>query len=71
MKLIVDNTFLSPYFQRPLDLCADLVLHSTAKYLNGHIDVVGGIVISNNSRILGNLTFIQMSVGAVPSPYDC
>lgn len=71
IKLIVDNTFMSPYFQRPLSLGADMVMHSTTKYLNGHSDVVGGIVISNNQDILEKLTFIQMSVGGVPSPFDC
>jgi cystathionine beta-lyase/cystathionine gamma-synthase len=71
LKLIVDNTFMSPYFQRPLNFGADMVLHSTTKYLNGHSDVVGGIVISNDLDILDKLTFIQMSVGAVPSPFDC
>ena len=71
LKLIVDNTFMSPYFQRPLNLGADLVMHSSTKYLNGHSDVVGGIVISNDDEILEQLTFIQMSVGGVPSPFDC
>lgn len=71
LKLIIDNTFMSPYFQRPLELGADLVIHSTTKYLNGHSDVVGGIVISNDAEILEKLTFIQMSVGGVPSPFDC
>ena len=71
LKLIVDNTFMSPYFQRPLNFGADMVLHSTTKYLNGHSDVVGGIVISNDLDILDKLIFIQMSVGAVPSPFDC
>ena len=69
--LIVDNTFMSPYLQRPLSLGADIVMHSTTKYLNGHSDIVGGIVISNNEEILEKLTFIQMSVGGVPSPFDC
>ena len=71
LKLIVDNTFMSPYFQRPLSLGADMVMHSTTKYLNGHSDVLGGIVISNDKEILKKLTFIQMSVGGVPSPFDC
>ncbi len=71
LKLIVDNTFMSPYFQRPLSLGADMVIHSTTKYLNGHSDVVGGIVISNDEELLKELSFIQMSVGGVPSPFDC
>ena len=69
--LVVDNTFMSPYNQRPLTLGADIVIHSTTKYLNGHSDVIGGIVISNNQKIIEELEFIQMSVGAVPSPFDC
>ena len=69
--LVVDNTFMSPYNQRPLTLGADIVIHSTTKYLNGHSDVIGGIIISNNKKIIDDLKFIQMSVGAVPSPFDC
>ena len=69
--LAVDNTFMSPYFQRPLTQGADLVVHSTTKYLNGHSDVIGGMVISNNESLLEKLRFIQMTVGAVPGPFDC
>jgi len=69
--LVVDNTFMSPYNQRPLNLGADIVIHSTTKYLNGHSDVIGGIVISNNKKTIEDLEFIQMSIGAVPSPFDC
>jgi cystathionine gamma-lyase len=68
---VVDNTFMSPYFQRPLTLGADLVVHSTTKYLNGHSDVIGGVVIARDELILEQLHFIQMSVGAVPGPFDC
>ena len=68
---VVDNTFMSPYCQRPLSLGADLVVHSTTKYINGHSDVIGGIVVSKNESLLEELHFIQMSVGAVPSPFDC
>ena len=68
---VVDNTFMSPYFQRPLTLGADLVIHSTTKYINGHSDVIGGVVITKNQLLLEKLHFIQMSVGAVPSPFDC
>ena len=67
----VDNTFMSPYFQRPLDLGADIVMHSTTKYLNGHSDVIGGIIVTNNDKIAEQLHFLQMSVGAVPAPFDC
>jgi len=69
--LVVDNTFMSPYNQRPLTLGADIVMHSTTKYLGGHSDVIGGILISSHKDIIEQLKFIQMSVGAVPSPFDC
>lgn len=68
---VVDNTFMSPYFQNPLALGIDIVLHSTTKYLNGHSDVIGGIVITNDNLINERLRFIQNAVGAVPSPFDC
>lgn len=71
LLLAVDNTFLSPYFQRPLELGADLVLHSTTKYINGHSDVIGGIVIVNNEKLAERMAFLQNAVGAVPSPFDC
>jgi len=71
LLLVVDNTFLSPYFQRPLELGADIVVHSSTKYLNGHSDVVGGIVIVNDDKIAEKLAFLQNAVGAVPSPFDC
>ena len=69
--LVVDNTFLSPYFQRPLELGADLVLHSTTKYLNGHSDVVGGIVVTRREDLAERLAFLQNAAGGVPSPFDC
>ncbi len=69
--LVVDNTFMSPYYQRPISLGARIVVHSTTKYLNGHSDVVGGVVITDDEDILEKLRFIQMSVGAVPGPFDC
>lgn len=68
---VSDNTFMSPYFQNPLDFGFDIVLHSTTKYINGHSDVIGGCVITNNDEIAEQLKFIQNSVGAVPSPFDC
>lgn len=68
---VVDNTFMSPYFQNPLLLGADVVLHSTTKYLNGHCDVVGGILITNNEKIHERLRYLQNAIGAVPSPFDC
>ena len=70
--LVVDNTFMSPFFQRPLELGADIVVHSTTKYLGGHSDIIGGVVVVKDSQnFLDELKFIQMSVGAVPGPFDC
>ena len=69
--LVVDNTFATPVFQQPLSLGADLVVHSTTKYLNGHSDVVGGAIITNDDYWAERLAFIQNSAGAVPSPQDC
>lgn len=68
--LAVDNTFMSPYFQRPLELGADMVLHSTTKYLNGHSDGVGGAVILNDAQLAERLKFIQNAAGAVLGPFD-
>ena len=69
--LIVDNTFASPYAQRPLTLGADIVLHSATKYLGGHSDLVSGIVIAGNESIADQLRFIQNAAGAVPGPMEC
>lgn len=69
--LVVDNTFATPFFQRPLELEADAVVHSSTKYLNGHSDVVGGIVVTSNAEILEGLRFLQKAAGAVPGPMDC
>jgi cystathionine gamma-lyase/cystathionine beta-lyase/cystathionine gamma-lyase/homocysteine desulfhydrase len=70
LRLVVDNTFMSPYFQRPLELGADIVVHSTTKYLNGHSDSVGGAVILNNEEDIQALAFIQNAAGAIISPMD-
>ncbi|DBA02904.1 TPA: hypothetical protein N0F65_005931 [Lagenidium giganteum] len=70
LLLVVDNTFMSPYFQNPLDLGADIVVHSITKYINGHSDVVMGVVITNDDEIYTKLRFIQNGIGAVPSPFD-
>ena len=67
----VDNTFATPYLQRPLELGADLVVHSTTKYLGGHSDVVGGFVATNDQALGERLRFLQKSLGAVPGPFDC
>ncbi len=67
----VDNTFATPYLQQPLRLGADLVLHSTTKYLGGHSDVVGGAVITNNDELAEQLGYLQNAIGAVPGPMDC
>ncbi|HET9507042.1 MAG TPA: cystathionine gamma-synthase [Gaiellaceae bacterium] len=69
--LVVDNTFATPYLQNPLDLGADVVVHSTTKYLGGHSDVVGGFVATNDPTIAERLLFLQKSLGAVPGPFDC
>jgi cystathionine gamma-synthase len=69
-KLVVDNTFASPYLQQPLALGADLVLHSTTKYLGGHSDVVGGAVVGNDAGTYDFLKFNQNAAGAVPGPFD-
>ncbi len=68
---VVDNTFASPHFQNPLDLGADIVVHSTTKYVAGHSDAVGGAVVTQNAEIHGRLQFHQNAAGAVPSPFDC
>jgi len=69
--LVVDNTFATPYLQRPLELGADLVVHSTTKYLNGHSDVVGGAVVTRSADQNERLRYQQMTTGAVPGPLDC
>ena len=68
---VVDNTFATPYFQRPLEHGADLVLHSTTKYLNGHSDMVGGLLVTSRDDLAERLGFIQNAAGAVPGPMDC
>jgi cystathionine gamma-synthase len=69
--LVVDNTFATPYLQRPLELGADIVVHSTTKYVGGHSDVVGGFVATNDPTVAERLYFLQKSLGAVPGPFDC
>jgi len=68
--LAVDNTFATPYFQRPLECGADVVAHSTTKYLSGHSDIIGGIAITSNERIYRQVQFYQNAAGAVPGPWD-
>lgn len=70
LKLVVDNTFMSPYFQQPLKLGADIVVHSTTKFLNGHSDSVGGVVVVNDEETAQRIAFLQNSVGAILSPFD-
>jgi cystathionine gamma-lyase/cystathionine beta-lyase/cystathionine gamma-lyase/homocysteine desulfhydrase len=70
LRLVVDNTFMSPYFQRPLELGADIVVHSTTKYLNGHSDSVGGVVVLNDEEDARQMAFIQNAAGAILSPMD-
>src|SRR5256714_840777 len=69
--LVVDNTFATPYLQRPLELGADVVVHSTTKYLGGHSDVVSGFAATNDPTVAERLRFLQKSLGAVPGPFDC
>lgn len=71
IMFVVDNTFMTPYFQNPLELGATVVVHSVTKYINGHSDVVMGVVVTNDKEIYENLKFLQKSLGAVPSPFDC
>ncbi|HEV7768908.1 MAG TPA: cystathionine gamma-synthase [Thermoanaerobaculia bacterium] len=68
--VVVDNTFCSPYIQRPIELGADIVVHSTTKYINGHSDSVGGVVVSNSDEIAEQIGFLQNAVGAILSPMD-
>ena len=69
--LAVDNTFASPYFQRPLELGADIVVHSSTKYVGGHSDLIGGLVVVTDNGLYEKLKFYQNSTGAVPGPWDC
>ena len=68
---VVDNTFATPFFQRPLEFAADIVLHSTTKYLNGHSDMVGGLLVTARDDLAERLGFIQNAAGGVPGPMDC
>jgi cystathionine beta-lyase/cystathionine gamma-synthase len=71
VPVVVDNTFASPFFQRPLELGATIILHSTTKYISGHNDVIGGAVITDDDAFAEKMRFFQNTVGAVPSPFDC
>lgn len=71
IPVVVDNTFMSPYFQNPLELGADIVVHSTTKFINGHSDVVGGVVVTDDDDTAERLRTLQNSMGAVPGPMDC
>ena len=71
VDVVVDNTFATPYLQNPLELGADVVVHSSTKYLGGHSDVVGGFIAVNRPDLAERLSFVQNAVGAVPSPFDC
>lgn len=68
---VVDNTFATPFFQKPLKLGADIVMHSTTKYLNGHSDVIGGALVMNDQGLYDKLQFLQNAAGGVPGPFDC
>ena len=67
----VDNTFATPYFQKPLNLGADAIIHSTTKYIGGHSDIIGGVVITNNEKIKEKIDFARKAIGLNPSPFDC
>jgi len=69
--LVVDNTFATPYLQRPLELGADIIVHSTTKYLSGHGDIIGGVIVTSNAQVYEKLKFFQNAIGAVPSRFDC
>ncbi len=71
IKLVVDNTFMTPYFQRPLELGADVAFHSVTKYLNGHSDMIGGALLTSDDALHEQLRFLQNAAGAVPGPMDC
>ena len=71
VDVVVDNTFATPYLQNPLEMGADVVVHSSTKYLGGHSDVVGGFIAVNREDLAERLSFVQNAVGAVPSPFDC
>ena len=71
ISLVVDNTFMSPYFQQPLELGADLVVHSTTKFLNGHSDGLGGVVVCAKQEHAEKLAFLQKATGAILSPFEC
>ena len=70
-RCVVDNTFATPYLQLPLSLGADIVVHSTTKYLSGHSDTVGGFVATNDEEVAARIAFLQNAVGAIPGPLDC
>ncbi len=70
LLVVVDNTFASPYFQQPLKLGADIIVHSTTKYINGHSDVIGGALVMNNEEVYEAIKFYQNAAGGVPSPFD-
>ena len=68
---VCDNIFMSPFFQNPLDWGIDIVLHSTTKYINGHSDVIGGMIVTSNEKVHERIHYIQNAAGGVPSPFDC
>ena len=71
IRVVVDNTFATPYLQRPLELGADAVVHSVTKYLGGHSDLIGGAIVTSDDDLIERLTFLQNAAGAVPGPMDC
>ena len=71
IKVVVDNTFMTPFFQRPLELGADVAMHSVTKYLNGHSDMVGGALVTSDDALAEQLRFLQNAAGGIPGPMDC
>ena len=69
--VVVDNTFATPYNQNPILFGADIIVHSITKYLNGHSDIIMGITITNNEILYNKMKFVQNTLGAIPSPFDC
>ena len=71
VEVVVDNTFMSPYFQRPIELGADMVMHSTTKFLNGHSDGLGGVIVCTTKDQADQLAFLQKAAGGIMSPFEC
>jgi len=71
LLLVVDNTFMTPYFQNPINYGADIIIHSCTKYINGHSDLIGGVVLVNDKKLSEKIKYFQNAAGAIPSPFEC